>query len=162
MKQQTLKEHRDYLANPRRNGEFDKDYRGDIDFTGEISLTRQSEAESADINVIMKRYEQTGILPEMMKQNPEYGDFSDMGTYQEALNIVAFANSQFMALDAHVRARFSNDPAQFLDFCSNPENGPELVKMGLAVERQAPEATPTPAKTSPKAKSTASTDKAED
>lgn len=135
MKQAHLKIHRNYLENPRRSTEHDPDYRNDLgDF--EPTKTKQSDAESADINWIMKRYEQTGQLPEMIRGEPSYGDFSDMGSYQEALNIVQFAQAQFYALDAHIRARFGNDPAQFLAFTNNPENAAEMVKLGLATIRE--------------------------
>lgn len=133
-KQITLKSHRNYLETPRRSTEFDEDHRGDVS-EFDPSRTKQSDAEAADINFIMKRYEQTGQLPEMINREASYGDFSDMGSYQEALNIVQFAQSQFYALDAHIRARFGNDPAQFLAFTNDPKNLPEMVKMGLAVER---------------------------
>lgn len=39
-----------------------------------------------------------------------------------------------MALPAQVRAKFSNDAAEFLDFVQNPKNADELVAMGLATK----------------------------
>ena len=62
--------------------------------------------------------------------------------FQEAMEIVELAKLQFAALDAHVRKRFDNDPAKFLEFAEDPKNGQELVKMGLAVERKAEQASP--------------------
>lgn len=106
-----------------------------IDFTGEISRTKQSEAEACDINVIMERYIATGIPPEA-RGTPMYGDYSDVGTFQEALDIVRQAEAQFAALDARTRGRFQNDPAQFLEFCENPQNIDEMVTLGLATKRE--------------------------
>lgn len=105
-----------------------------LDCSVEPSKTLQSDAEAADINHIMKRYEKHGILPELIKQNPRYGDFSDVPTYQEALDIVELAHTQFANLDAEIRKRFSNDPAEFLAFTNDPANIREMVKMGLAIE----------------------------
>ncbi|QXP08414.1 MAG: internal scaffolding protein [Arizlama microvirus] len=96
--------------------------------------TQQSGKEECDINNILKRYEKTGILPDMIKTDPRYGDFSSCPEYQEALNIVELANTQFNALDAHARRRFDNDPAKFLEFAENPANLGEMVKLGLATE----------------------------
>lgn len=115
-----------------------------VDFTGKVSLTKQSFKDDSDINNITKRYERTGALPDMIKENPKYGDFSSVPTFQEALEIVSLAEEQFNALDAHIRIRFQNDPAQFLAFATDKRNMSEMVKMGLAVEVQ-PEPTPSPA-----------------
>ncbi|QXP08264.1 MAG: internal scaffolding protein [Arizlama microvirus] len=140
MKQEKLKSIRDYRVNPRSyHEEPDPNHRGDIDFTGEVSLTKQSEAQACDINEIMKRYEATGLLPMDDGRKPQYGDFSTMETFQEAQHIVAAANASFYGLPAHIRARFGNDPAQFLGFveqgATNPQVASELVEMGLATER---------------------------
>lgn len=132
MKQQSLKNQRNYLENPRRSTEFDPDYRDDLGHFEETK-TKQADAESADINFIMSRYEKTGQLPQMIRNEPSYGDFSDIHSFHEAMEIVGHANSQFYALDGTVRARFGNDPAQMLAFVSDPKNREEMVKLGLAV-----------------------------
>lgn len=140
MKQQNLKEQRNYNLHPRSAAEgSDPNYRADISFEGEVSLTKQSEAEACDINVIMKRYEATGFLPQSDGRTPQYGDFSTMETFQEALHIVSSANASFYALPAEIRARFQNDPAQFLGYVEegmrDPKVNQELVDMGLAMPR---------------------------
>lgn len=101
----------------------------------EPSRTKQSDADAADINKILERYQRTGLLPEIIKVEPRYGDFSDAPTFLEAQQIVQHALFQFENLDAQVRKRFQNDPSQFLDFASNPDNASELVKLGLASEK---------------------------
>lgn len=105
------------------------------------SKTKQAFKDECDINNIVKKLDQGIPLNDLIKQNPQYGDFSDVPTYQESLNRVIFANEQFAALPSAVRDRFHNEPSEFLEFASNPENLPELVKMGLAVERPVPGAT---------------------
>lgn len=104
-----------------------------IDFSGDPGLTDGSQAADADINTIMRRFEKTGQLPAMIQRNAAYGDFSTAPDYQTALNTVLHAQEQFSSLDAHVRKRFGNDPAQFLEFATNPKNAEEMVSMGLAV-----------------------------
>ena len=103
--------------------------------------TDQSGAADADINNIVARFHKTGVLPGIDVQSV-YADVSDAPTYQEALQTIINAENQFMALDAKTRKRFSNDPSEFLEFVANPENGSELVKLGLATLR---EPTPSPA-----------------
>lgn len=112
--------------------------------TGTVTPTKQSEKDSCDINKIMERYEATGLLPDLIQREPQYGDFSDAATFHEAMDIVAHANAQFSALPASVRERFGNDPAKFLAFIEKAENDDsakkELIEMGLAEERKpAPE-----------------------
>lgn len=138
MKQQKLVEKRNYRRNPRINGEPITEHRGDY-FDDTPSMTKQSEAEACDINNIMKRYQATGLLPDLIERQPMYGDFSTVQTFHEAQGIVAQAREQFEALPAEMRDRFQNDPAKFLEFVENPKNEDELVKMGLATAKPQPE-----------------------
>lgn len=107
-----------------------------LDCSDSPSMTQQQYKDESDINNILRRYEKTGILPDLIKENPKYGDFSDVPSYQEAFDLVEKAHLQFASLDAHVRRRFDNDPEKFLDFAQNPSNLKEMVDMGLAVARK--------------------------
>ena len=101
----------------------------------ETTRTKQAFKDECDINNILKRYEKTGVLPDLIKSNPKYGDFSSALTYQESLNTVLHAQEQFEALGSRVRERFNNDPVKFLEFTSDPSNIEEMVKLGLAVKK---------------------------
>lgn len=87
----------------------------------------------------MKNYQRTGLLPDLIKNNPSYGDFSDPMDFQESMNVVALAQEQFDNLSAKTRERFNNDPEKFLAFCADGANAKEMAKMGLikseAIER---------------------------
>lgn len=97
------------------------------------SLAIQSEKDNCDINVIMKRFGQTGQLPNGARLPPLNGDFSDVVTdYGSALRLVREAEASFGALPAKVRERFKNSPEAFVAFCSDSGNIEELRKMGLA------------------------------
>lgn len=104
---------------------------GDIDFGDEPSLTKQSEADSCDINKIMGQYEKTGLLPHINHYQGRYEDLGDARSYHENLNSVIAAQDAFDSLPASIRTRFHNDPALFLDFVSDPDNKEEMEKMGL-------------------------------
>lgn len=97
--------------------------------------TIQSGKDDADINVIVKRFGITKTFPVTFR-TPEYGDYSGVGDFHTAMNAVRTAQETFAAVPSDVRKRFGNDPQLFLEFCSNPENVDELVKMGLAVPRE--------------------------
>lgn len=114
-------------------------------------VTKQSFKDECDINSIVKKALKSGLLPDG-NVNPIYGDFSDVKDYQEGLNVVLRAEAQFNALPAHVRNKFQNDPAKFLEFANNPENGREMVELGLAKvisvpsqPQEAPQSQPEPA-----------------
>lgn len=104
------------------------------------SRTHQSFKDECNVNLIMSRFEKTGHLPDMIKRDPQYGDFSELPNYQESLHIVMRAEEQFSALSSRVRARFDNDPSKFLDFANNPDNQSEMIDLGLATaSSKAPE-----------------------
>lgn len=95
------------------------------------SLARQSEAESADINVLVKRFGVTGQLP-MPSRLPTFQDFENIFDFRTAMDAVRQAEAAFLEVPAHIRARFSHDPQEFVEFCSRRENLEELRKLGLA------------------------------
>lgn len=100
------------------------------------SMTKQSFQEECDINTIVRRFGITGELPQGVRM-PSYEDFSGVVTdYHTAMNAVAMANESFDAMPAEVRARFKNDPGEFVDFCSDPDNRAEAEKLGLVVPRK--------------------------
>lgn len=96
----------------------------------EPSRTKQSFADSVNVNNIIASYSKTGVLKNVPEQ-PMYGDFTAAPDYLAALNVSARARENFEALPAKVRARFNNDPKQFLEFVGDKENLDEGVKLGL-------------------------------
>lgn len=113
---------------------YDKTDKVVVDFKNEISRTKQSFKDEADINNIVSKYNKTGQLPSLISQNPKYGDFTSDVSYQESLNTVMFANEQFNALSAKVRLRFNNDPMELLKFVSDAKNKEEMYELGLAIK----------------------------
>lgn len=111
-------------------------FKDGIDFAGDVALTVQSEARDCDINEIMKRYEKTGLLPHLNRFEGVYGDVGPSVDYHEAMNIVVKAQEMFMELPAQLRARFGNDPGEFMKFVQDPENAEEMVKLGIAEVRE--------------------------
>lgn len=105
-----------------------------LSFEGQVSLTKQSDAASCDINNIMKNYERTGQLPTVLGPEGFYADVSEFGDFRECQEVVLRAQEAFMSLDARVRARFGNDPAQMLDFVSDEKNRAEAIDLGLVAE----------------------------
>lgn len=111
---------------------------------GGPSMTKQSFQDECDINVIMKKYEKTGLLDHVNKFGGYYGDLPQDVDYQTALNSVHMAEAAFGSLTADLRAKFHNNPAEFLAFVSDDANIEELNSLGLGPE---PSPEPDPAAT---------------
>lgn len=103
----------------------------------EPSLTEQQHAQDCDINFIVARANQTGIIDHVMKFPGRFGDFTNVPTYTQALEAIIDAENAFMDLPSHVRRYFENDPAKFIDFASDESNREELIRLGLAHPRSA-------------------------
>lgn len=102
------------------------------------SQTLQSFKDDADINCIIARFENTGVLVDPtvpVSRTPQFGDFSDLPTYQEAQNVIVAANNAFNSLSSKIRERFGNDPAAYFDFVQNLKEGSdeyaEAISLGI-------------------------------
>lgn len=106
--------------------------------TGTENGAKQSFKDECDINTIVERFGLGYELPQNSRV-PEYGDFSNITTFQEAMNATAAVREEFDKLPANIRSKFGNDPALYVDFCLDENNREELRQMGLlnkeAVER---------------------------
>lgn len=106
--------------------------RAAIFVTNEPSRTKQSFKDECDINLILKNYRVTGVLPNNSRAAlAQYGDFSQVPNYETALNRVLEAQEMFNDMPAVVRARFGNDPGRLLGFLSDSQNRDEAVRLGL-------------------------------
>lgn len=102
------------------------------------SQTLQSFKDDADINCIIARYQNTGVLVDPtvpVTRTPQFGDYSEMPTYQEAQNVIVAANNAFNSLSSKIRERFGNDPAAYFDFVRNLKEGSdeyaEAISLGI-------------------------------
>lgn len=106
------------------NGKYSETHNDD-------GLTEQSHASSCDINLILAQFMETGIMPNIKQNTPQYGDVSEID-FQDIQNQLANAKTLFEELPDPVKAQFDNEPFKFLKFAENPENNTALVEMGLA------------------------------
>lgn len=106
------------------------------------SMAKQSFKDECDINLILARYQRTGILEHTRNSVAQYLDVSG-ADFQEAQNLIAGARSMFYELPAGLRERFENDPAKLLSFLEDEKNRPEAITLGL-LRPEAGQATPLP------------------
>jgi phage internal scaffolding protein len=95
------------------------------------SQTIQSQADDANINILMERFGITGKMPENV-HIPMYGDFTQITDYKGALEAVRFAHDKFMEIPAQIRNKFDNDPQKYLEYTANPANLAEMRTLGIA------------------------------
>ncbi len=95
------------------------------------SMTQQNFRDETNINLILAKYAKTGLLDHVNKYGGQYADMPDQDDYQGAMNLVMEAQSMFEELPSGIRAKFENDPGQFLDFVDDPLNRDEAIEMGL-------------------------------
>lgn len=104
-------------------------------FPKEEGRTKPEFAKECDINRIMAKYRQTGILPEYARQAAQrFGDFSQVPDFMEMQARVNAAMEMFGALPAAVRKQFNNDPHEFVQAASTKEGRELMVKLGLGKE----------------------------
>lgn len=102
-----------------------------IDCSGDEVLTQQSLAGECDMNEIMRRAMQGAVPSHVNPTAPVFGSLIGLGDLRDAMNLVVKAERMFLEIDPFVRKRFHNDPAELLDFVSDPANKEEAGKLGL-------------------------------
>lgn len=114
------------------------------DGTEDIYAFIQSFAESTDIHVIMRRY-QNGEVDVLEKVQGFYGDITTMPhTYAEALQRISDSEKVFMSLPVDVRAKFGHS---FSEFLAASQDTDFLVRLGIQPKEQP---VPVPVESDPK------------
>lgn len=119
---------------------------GALNFARSLDLTRQEFKDECDINYVMARFQQTGMMPQSWSSPPvaSYGDFAEAPDFLEAQNIILRSKEQFASLPSAVRNRFNNDPAELLRFIHSPNNYEEAKRLGLLRAEAEPPPAPPP------------------
>lgn len=97
----------------------------------EPTLTQQQFKDQCNINSILARYEKNGMITHINRNAPHYGDYSQLKSFKESLDIVNTTHDLFMSLPPQVRSRFQNDPAELISFMNDEANRDEAIKLGL-------------------------------
>lgn len=108
----------------------------------EPSKAQQAFKDECDINQMLAKFKLTGQVAGPVRI-PQYADYSDAVDFRTSMEVLRQASESFQSLSLDVRRRFGNDPQQFLEFCNDPKNVDDMIKLGLAVKRPEP---PSPAK----------------
>ncbi len=104
-------------------GHYDEKGRVVLEETGQENIYDfiQSHAESCDIHVLMKRF-QNGDPTALSVRQGFYGDVLDFPkTYAEALNHMHEMEEHFMELPVEIRAKFNHSFQEFLACSGEPD-----------------------------------------
>lgn len=97
----------------------------------EQSKTDQSYKKQCDVNILVKQYRKTGVMPQGRGYNGKYGDFSEVPTLEEAFNAVKRAQESFQELPAGIRKLMDNDASKLEIWLSDVNNRDLAIEHGL-------------------------------
>lgn len=123
---------------------YDAHERVTQDSGDDIGRTKQADRESCDINMMIEKFQRSGIVPAQNALPPRYGDFSQHMDLHSSINAVNAAEDVFFDLPAKLREQFDNDPVKLVEFVDNPDNQVEAEELGL-LPRKTPAEPPPPA-----------------
>ncbi len=112
-----------------------RDYRGKLrskyqTFNNEESKTVQSQAPQADIQEILRKYKEVGIIEHLNRTEATYKDVSEFEDFAAVMRHAKEAETAFFELPSKVREIFNHDVAQWLDAAHDPEKRQALVDAG--------------------------------
>lgn len=95
------------------------------------TMTKQSLAAEADVNVIVSKYVKTGDPAIFRQRAGEFLDTTSVGDYFTCLNRVKEAEEAFLTLPSRVRDQFDNDPGKLELAMRDPAQREALVSAGI-------------------------------
>mgnify|MGYP000688482643 CR=1 FL=1 len=102
------------------------------------SETVQADSDKADINKILKRYREVGIMDQLNLTEAHFPDVSELGDFQDVMQIARTAETEFMKLPSKVREIFNHDVAKWLDTAHDEEKRTSLIEKGIIESDEKP------------------------
>lgn len=106
-----------------------------------IYITEQEHLKECDVNLIIKKYDATGLISHVNNMEAMYGDIKSMD-FREALELQKKVGEDFLKLPSDIRRIFGNDPANYLAFMEDPSKRQESIELGLRPMDVKPTETP--------------------
>ena len=111
-------------------------------------MTKQEFAEDCNVNTIIKKMTNGGMLGHINPAEPKYVDTTVVADLQAAYLLIEETEEQFMDLPADIRAAADNDPVVLAQMAGTVEGREKLKNAGM----EPPEpVTPAPIPDAPKA-----------
>lgn len=116
----TTQEMRVYSQRP---GRTDKD--GNL-----IYVTEQAHLKECDVNLIIKKFDKSGVIDHVSKFEASFGNLSGID-FKDAQDLIINANNQFDKLPPKIRRHFKNKPENLLTFMEDENNREKAIELGL-------------------------------
>lgn len=102
-----------------------------IELEGTEDLCQQHFQQEVDINSIIAKYNQTGVISHVSKAREQYGEFRDLADQLPDLAKVTAAQQAFEQLPSTIRTHVGNSLQGFLEFVNDKKNDELLAKWGI-------------------------------
>jgi len=101
--------------------------------TGKDGGAKQSMRDECDVNLIVERFAETGLLEHVASGIPQFVDVSELGDFRSVIEQVREVEEYFAGLPAKVRGVFQHDASNFMEFLESGASEEDLRKIGLDV-----------------------------
>lgn len=92
--------------------------------------TKQEFKHECDVNVIVARFQKTGIAPPAVGIE-NYLDVSEMTDYKQAVDMLMAAEDDFKKLPMKIKEEVGNTAQGLLDYVADENNKQQLIDWGL-------------------------------
>lgn len=97
----------------------------------DVSLTVQSDAHNAEINEIIRKFSQGGMLDNLNMAEAVFQDITEFTDFADAMLHAKMAEADFLKLPSKIREIFNHDVAEWLDAAHDQEKRDALVAAGV-------------------------------
>lgn len=115
----------------------------------EDSPTKGEFGKDTEITNIVRKFSQSGILPNTDPRQPEYLDVSEAKDLHYAFSLVEKAEEEFESLPSELRRMADNDPVRLSEMWESQEEREALIMAGLKPREEPPADPPVEAPVAP-------------
>lgn len=101
-------------------------------FSSEMeSKVQEQFADACQTDTIIRKYNMMGINPFIAAGGSQYLDTTQIPSFVAAQNVQIKVKEYFEGLPSDIRLEFNNDPMEFAEFVSDPQNAEYLREIGV-------------------------------
>lgn len=94
------------------------------------SKTAKSEADQANIQTILRKYKELGIVDHLNLTEAMFPDVTEIGDFADVVRTAKAAEVEFMKMPSKIREIFNHDVATWLDYAHDEEKRASLLAEG--------------------------------
>lgn len=95
------------------------------------SKVQEQFADACQTDTIIRKYNAMGVNPFIAAGGSQYLDTTEIPSFVVAQNAQVKVKEYFEGLPADIRLEFNNDPMQFVEVVSDPQNADYLREIGV-------------------------------